>query len=143
MKLFSVSPRKHRWVKVILSISLVAGLVFFWADYQLRKFAYLLESRGFTQYVSELYIPNKRRDSGKWPTTLDGLPQFVKSDKDYTVTDDRLNRVLRYYNERFYRMEIVKVSRKDFVYRLYTKEWVAACRSTVNPDGGDCWDVIQ
>jgi hypothetical protein len=138
MKPILISLRKRKWVKIIFSIVLIIVLLLSWVTYQLNKLGGVLESSAFADYVSSVYIPAERRRSGKWPTTLDGLPGYFKSHKDSTPLFDYA--VDYYHYKRFRHIEVIKITPEYFLYRLHTNDWTPVCQSTVNPDDGNCWD---
>ena len=134
MKRIKFFWHRFKWLLLVASL-LTVGL---WMNWQVVQYGRGLVTFTFMQYVADEYMPAHRRLTKKWPADLSGLPRYVKSDKHYTPTDDRLNRVLKYYSENFGRLEVIQSDRQSYTYRLHLKNQTVTCESTVNPDGGGC-----
>lgn len=131
-----IKPFLHRfkWPLLIATL-LIVGL---WVSWQSFKYGNAVAAHAFTSYVSEEYMPAQRQLTKKWPTNLSGLPQYVKADKSYTASNERLNRILKYHQDTFEKLEILRSDSKSCTYRLYLKSNAPVCKSTVNPDDGNC-----
>lgn len=131
-----IKPFLHRfkWPLLIASF-LLAG---FWMSWQSVKYGRAIAAHSFTSYIAEEYMPSQRRLTGKWPTDLSKLPQSVKAETDYTPANERLNTILKYHQDTFEKLEMLRSDSKSCTYRLHLKNNAPVCKSTVNPDDGNC-----
>lgn len=93
-----------------------------------------LSSYRLTDYVAGIYMPAQRRLTGKWPTNLDGLPNYFRADKKRNVVTE----VMRNYYDNYESLEVIKVDKKAYHYRIRLKNRTADCHSSINPDEGYC-----
>lgn len=125
--------RRLAW-RLFGTVVLTAGL---WFSWEAVMYGRAMQVHDFTVYISEEYMPAQRRLNRTWPHNLRKLPEYIKSQKDYS-RDKRLRSILKYYSENCRSFTMLTVTHTACTYKLQLNGWSPTCRSTVNPDDGAC-----
>lgn len=106
---------------------------FGWVYWQLLKYGHAIDSKTFVEYVSGIYIPKQRRLTGRWPSNLEGLPQFLLKNDNGSGQS-----VSRYYKDDFINFQPLKQGSKQYRYQMKLRYYTVTCVSSVNSNDGFC-----
>ncbi len=73
----------------------------------------------YASYLKCVYLPEQRHLTGKWPSDLSGLPQFVKNEKTMSADQNLDDFILRFHADNYEGFEPVKIQ-KDGGNEIYT-----------------------
>ncbi len=117
---------------LIATVSTVFILSLKRAGDNLHQFTYM-------SYVSAEYVPNYKKNFGKWPSDLDKLPSVLESKLKRTqayYVRERLQLILKFHKENYKGITTLNKGEKIFYYSLLLESRNVKCES--NLESGYC-----
>lgn len=100
--------RRYRWF--VLGFALLASVLFVVIRIELNRLADSLVAHTYKSYVALEFMPARKKETGRWPDSLDPLPGFIDAKlrtERAPATRKRLELVRAFHRDNYRQLRIV------------------------------------
>ena len=122
--------RKTRNVFLVVGVIAISTLLLFVVF--MNKTADNLHQFTYASYVSLEYVPRYKKEFGKWPSDLKGLPAYLitkKRDTEAHYVKERLNLVYEFHKTNYENFVPLKIHGSRYYYKIIIKGDELKCSS--------------